>query len=343
MARGRGIPVLLVEPVLAELEQQFVERVEKANEAMRQASDTVTQLGFDYSPPLLNAADELARYRDQVDAISRELVIARVPATTAAASELFVHAVERRAPFHRAGKAKDAGFKDAVIQRSICDDVQRRGIPRAVLVSADSDHATAADFHPAVPTLRKRTLEQALTALRMAGATVNQVAAWQQRLTLANDWIQGHQEALRLYVRDHFSANYAALPNTHGTVVGVVDAELLVVQAVDIYPTLGDAAAGEEVELTIYVGVALTVAVQSPSPAELPADASAMERLVSELVARQTTTALLPALVEVDALVKRTPDGYADLRLVSARLTSDAEAVAAATHQRRQRLFGTTV
>lgn len=119
--------------------------------------------------------------------------------------------------------------------RSICDDVERRGFARVVLVTADSDHGNTEAFHPAARTLNKRTLGQALNALRTGAATVEQVRQWRQRLELASELAAGDLARLSGFVAEHVQTNYTALPNTEGTVTGVTAAEVRTATAVDIF------------------------------------------------------------------------------------------------------------
>jgi len=129
LARNRGIPELVPAPVLQELEQQFLERVEAANETIRAAQKAVEKLNsVGWQVGVWNDATELERYRDATTRLLRDLFNTTVPVTTAAAAELFERALTRGRPFHVAGDAKHAGVKDAVILRTICDDVQRRGL-----------------------------------------------------------------------------------------------------------------------------------------------------------------------------------------------------------------------
>ena len=121
-------------PVIEELRQQFVEAIEHLAPMMRRLE------GLAGAP---SKASLCSHYEISSELAVRELG-AEVAATTDRPVQHFMsEAAQRRLPFHPAGKAKDAGFKDSVIWWTCLDHFRRSGFQSAVLVSANPDFPTS--------------------------------------------------------------------------------------------------------------------------------------------------------------------------------------------------------
>ena len=320
MARGRGVRLFVPEPVLEELQQRFIESIEDGRKAVRDAVKAIKKLtGAEPALPQLDEQTLLRAYTERVAATLASLHLERIPVTTVTAAEIFGHAVRRGKPFHATGSAKDAGFKDAVILRSVCDHVRTERIARAIFVSADTDHEKVQQFDPAIANLAIRSLTAALDVYQNGLFTVEAVNGYVERIRVAGQSATADLPTITAFVLSELQN-----ATTRTELLGVTDvrsASPVIMEALDLFPGMADVQIGDPVEVTLLGIFELRVLVQRKEPEKLLPSASSREQLIELLAARATEaedTRLVP--LEIEAVAERTADGYRNFQPRSARV-----------------------